>query len=187
MRKKILGVVGSPRLDGNTHILVSKILEGAESEAAVTDIVFLKDLKIKECDGCHVCWNGKPCSKNDDMIDLYSKIGDCDAIVFGTPVYWYGPTALMKGFIDRFVFFNCPENRKMIANKDAVLAIPYEEESLQTASPLIEFFEKSLSYLQMNLVGKIIVPGVTLKGEVKKKTGQMSLCFELGKRLAKGS
>ena len=184
MRKKILGVVGSPRLDGNTHILVSRILEAAQSEGAVTDIAFLKDLKIRECDGCHVCWNGKPCSKNDDMIKLYEKIMECDVIIFGTPVYWYGPTALMKGFIDRFVFFNCPENRKMIANKGAVIVIPYEEESLQTPALLIEFFEKSLHYLQMNLIGKIIVPGVTRKGDVLKKSEQLAKCFELGKRIS---
>jgi multimeric flavodoxin WrbA len=30
--KRILGVVGSPRRDGNTHILVSRMLEGAKKE-----------------------------------------------------------------------------------------------------------------------------------------------------------
>ena len=38
---KVLGIVGSPRKRGNTHILVSKILEGAEAEGAETDILLL--------------------------------------------------------------------------------------------------------------------------------------------------
>ena len=118
------------------------------------------------------------------MNDLYPKIIENDVIIFGTPVYWYGPTALMKCFIDRFVYFNCPENRLKIKGKDVVLAVPFEEENPDTATPLVTFFEKSLNYLEMNIVGKVIVPGVTLKGEIVKKNDRMKEAFELGRRLA---
>lgn len=182
--KKVLGVVGSPRKKGNTDILVSSMLEGARKEGAKTEVVFLNDLHIAECDGCHVCWKAKPCKKKDDMNDLYPKIIENDVIIFGTPVYWYGPTALMKCFIDRFVYFNCPENRLKIKGKDVVLAVPFEEENPDTATPLVTFFEKSLNYLEMNIVGKVIVPGVTLKGEILKKNDRMEETFELGRRLA---
>ena len=102
--KKILGVMGSPRKNGNTHVLLSKILESAKDNGATTDLIFLNDLVIKECDGCHSCWKSNECSKNDDMNNVYPMIIGCDVIIFGTPVYWYGPTALMKAFLDRFVF-----------------------------------------------------------------------------------
>ena len=90
----ILGVVGSPRKRGNTHTLVSRILEGAAAEGAAAETLFLGDLDIRECDGCHICWKGRQCSKKDDMNKIYPKIIQSDIIVFGTPVYWYGPTAL---------------------------------------------------------------------------------------------
>ncbi len=102
---KVLAVVGSPRKGGNTEILVSRIAEGAASVAAAVEMVRLGDLHIRECDGCHACWRGRPCSKDDDMRPLYEKIAACDVLVFATPVYWYGPTALMKAFVDRFVYF----------------------------------------------------------------------------------
>jgi len=51
--KKILGVVGSPGRNGNTHILVSGIIEGAKESGAETEIIFLNDLNIRECDGCY--------------------------------------------------------------------------------------------------------------------------------------
>ena len=121
--KKILAVTGSPRRNGNTHILVTKIAEGAKSKGAIIDELFLGDLAIIECDGCHVCWKGKECSKNDDMLTIYSRIIQSDIIIFGTPVYWYGPTALMKAFIDRFVYFNCPENRKKIRLGDTTASL----------------------------------------------------------------
>jgi multimeric flavodoxin WrbA len=182
--KKVLGIVGSPRKKGNTDILVAGVLEGAQREGAETEVIFLNDLHIVECDGCHVCWKAKPCVKKDDMNALYPKIIESDTIIFGTPVYWYGPTALMKAFIDRFVYFNCPGNRLKVKGKDAVLAIPFEEENPETATPLITFFEKSLTYLEMKIVGKLIVLGVTLKGEIVKKNDRMKEAFELGRKLA---
>ena len=184
--KKILGVVGSPRKNGNTHILVSRILEGAKDEGARAEILFLNDLTIKECDGCHICWEGKQCSKNDDMIKIYPKIIESDIIIFGTPVYWYGPTALMKGFIDRFIYFNCPENRIKIKGKSAVIAIPFEEENPQTVAPLITFFEKCFQYLEMNLINKIIAPGVGWKGEILERKETLNKSYNLGRKLAEG-
>ena len=177
--KKILGIVGSPRINGNTHLLISKILEGAQNFGLEADLIFLKDLYIKECDGCHSCWKGNQCSKNDDMNIIYPKIIASDIIVFGTPVYWYGPTALMKGFIDRFVYFNCPENREKVRGKMAILVVPFEEDNVETAEPLIKMFEKSFSYLEMKLIEKIIVPGVGKKGEVLKKQDILILAMTL--------
>ncbi|MCX7920152.1 MAG: flavodoxin family protein [bacterium] len=182
--KKILGIVGSPRKNGNTDILVSKIIEGAKSQAAKTDTVYLADLDIRECDGCHVCWKGNPCSKQDDMNAIYSKIIDSDIIIFGTPVYWYGPTALMKMFIDRFVYFNCPENRKKIVRKQAIIAVPFEEDNPATASLVETFFEKCFDYLQIELIAKLIVGGVTRKGEILKEKDRIAEAYELGKKIS---
>jgi len=183
--KRILGVVGSPRNKGNTHILVSRILTGAEEEGAVTETLFLNDLNIRECNGCHACWKGKQCSKRDDMNTIYPKISRSDVIIFGTPIYWYGPTALMKCFVDRFVYFNCLENRAKIRGKSAVIAVPFEEEDTRTADLLVKFFKKSLQYLEIKLVGKILVPGVSHRGDILRKTDHLEDAYKLGKRLAR--
>jgi len=184
-RNKILGVIGSPRKKGNTHILVSRILDGAKEEGADTEIIFLNDLDIRECDGCHSCWKGRQCSKKDDMNAIYPKIIESDIIIFGTPVYWYGPTALMKCFIDRFVYFNCPENRSKIKGKAAVLAIPFEEDNIKTADLLIRFFVKSLRYLEMKIIGKILSPGVSARGDILKKKEFLKKGYQLGRRISK--
>ncbi len=183
--KKILGIMGSPRINGNTHILLGKILEGAKDSGASAEIIFLKDLDIKECDGCHTCWKGRDCSKKDDMNNIYPKIIESDIMVFGTPVYWYGPTALMKAFIDRFVYFNCEENRAKIKNKSVAIAVPFEDEDSETARLLVEFFEKSFNYLELQFAGKIIVPGVSARGEILDKEGYLDEACEFGAGLIK--
>ena len=175
--------MGSPRKNGNTHILIANILEAAENAGASTEIILLTDKNIEECDGCLACWKDKECPKADDMLDLYPKIIESDIIIFGTPVYWYGPTAIMKSFLDRFVYFNCPDNKIKIKGKQAVLVIPFEEETLATAELVIEMFKRSYDYLEMKLTASIIVPGVGLRGDVLKKTESLNKCRELGSKL----
>jgi multimeric flavodoxin WrbA len=182
--RKALGVVGSPRKGGNTHVLVSAVLEGAAAETH-TDVLLLGDMGLRECNGCHACWRGEPCPMNDDMNGVYPRIEESDFLVFGTPVYWYGPSALMKAFIDRFVYFNCPENRKKIRGKRAVIAIPFEENNPETATPVVEFFERCFRYLEVELVARVVVPGVTLRGEVSARAGAMDEARQAGRNLVR--
>jgi multimeric flavodoxin WrbA len=184
--KTILGIIGSPRKGGNTEVLVSAILEAARETGATTSIVSLCDMTIQECDGCHACWKGQhACRKNDDMIYLYRRIAESDSLVFGTPVYWYGPTALMKCFIDRFVYFNCPANRPKIKGKSGAVVVPFEDKETETSDLVIAFFEKSLAYLEMKLIGTIAAPGVTKRGEVGDRREIMERCNILGRKLVK--
>ena len=60
-------------------------------------------LYILEYDGNYVnrCKEGKlECVLKDDMVKLYKKIDSADYLIFGTPIYWFGPTAKMKLLLD---------------------------------------------------------------------------------------
>jgi len=181
---KVLAVVGSPRKGGNTEILVSQIAAGAQAGGAQVEVIHLGDLHIRECDGCHACRRGRPCSKEDDMRTIYPKIAASDTIVFGTPVYWYGPTALMKAFIDRFVYFNSEANRPMVRGKRAAVAVVLEETHEETWRPVLDFFARSLAYLEMTPAETIVVPGVGAKGAIRRRPERLDEAFHLGGRLA---
>lgn len=182
---KILGIVGSPRKKGNTDILVDRILDGAKDAGADVKKIHLKGLTIKECDGCYACWKNKVCPKKDDMNDLYPVIESADVIIFGTPVYWFGPTALLKAFIDRLIYFNCPENRAKIVGKAAVIASPFEDTDMETAAILVAFFEKCFDYLGMKHAGQILVPGVAAKGDILTKRDALERAYQLGSSMVK--
>jgi len=182
--RSLLGVVGSPRAGGNTHVLVREVLAGAEERGAAAETILLGQLHIAECDGCHACWDHKPCVKDDDMNRLYPAIAACDALVLGTPVYWYGPTALMKAFLDRFVYFNCPEHRAEVRGKAAAIVVPFEEDRPETADLLLEMLARSLEYLEMRLIGTVVAPGVTRRGEVAQRPDPLRQARELGSKLA---
>ena len=90
----------------------------------------------------------------------------------------------MKCFIDRFVYFNCAANRGKIGGKAAVIAVPFEDKTLETSDLVVEFFDKSLKYLEVRLVDRILAPGVTRRGEVGDRKRIMDRCYQLGQRLA---
>ena len=75
----------------------------------------------------------------------------------------------------------------MVAMPAGRQEIVLKEEDEKTAAPVITFFEQSLSFLEMYLVGKIIVPGVTLRGEIKDKAEFLEEAYELGRKLGESA
>lgn len=73
----IVSFLGSPRKNGNTSLLLDKVLDGILSKNdAQSEIVFLQNSNIKPCMGCNSCKNNedKTCVINDDMKDIVPKI-----------------------------------------------------------------------------------------------------------------
>jgi multimeric flavodoxin WrbA len=98
----VLGIVGSPRKDGNTQIMIEEVLSAAKAAGAETDIFLVYDKTIHGCDGCHACAkNIGVCHIKDDMQALYQKMEWADGITFGSPVYFNYVTAQAKAVIDR--------------------------------------------------------------------------------------
>ncbi|MDH7482752.1 MAG: flavodoxin family protein [Armatimonadota bacterium] len=183
---KITAFLGSPRPGGNTDILASRVLDGAEKVGVETEVVALRRLKIKPCVACGKCWRkGRPCAFDDDMTRLYETIAASDFLLLATPVYWYAPTAIMKAFIDRLVVFNHPEGRPIIKGKEAILVVAYEEEGPEAADPLLRMFEMSFDYLGVSLIERLVVDGVGPKGAVLQKPAVLERAYDIGRSLKK--
>jgi multimeric flavodoxin WrbA len=109
---KVIGINASPRKRANTQTLVEAVLEGAAENGAETRLVNLRELKTNGCLGCEGCKKhpGK-CVQKDDLTTLLQDMTTCDAIVMGTPVYWYHVSAQFKMLVDRlYCFFEFGEN-----------------------------------------------------------------------------
>jgi len=98
---KILGIVGSPRRDGNTAVLINEVLCSAKTEGAETEIVNLSDYNLQPCDGCWTCRETKNCVKEDDIDQIFEAMKDADGIVIGSPVYFATLPSQVKILIDR--------------------------------------------------------------------------------------
>ena len=52
---KVVGIVGSPRLGGNTEILTRIALEEIGKDGLETELITLARKKIAPCDACRSC------------------------------------------------------------------------------------------------------------------------------------
>jgi len=176
---QVLAIVGSPRRGGNTEILVDEILAGASEKGALVEKIILSDLVVFPCKGCDFCKKKGRCFRKDDMKHIEARIDQSDVLVLGTPVYWWGPTAQFKAFLDRWYGVN----REIFKGKKTILAIPLEAENSINAQPLIDMFKGIMDYLGMVHVETVLAAGVYERGAVHRhpeilasarKAGQMA-------------
>ena len=98
---KVVGIVCSPRLGGNTEILVTEALDGAKEAGSDVELLKLSGKSIAPCDACTSCAKAGECHIQDDMQEIYRIFKEADGIIFGTPVYFSNVSAQAKLVIDR--------------------------------------------------------------------------------------
>ncbi len=101
---KVLALNGSPRMtNSSTYHMMVPFLEGMEAAGAETELVHIRKLHIEPCMGCYTCWVRSPgvCAHKDDMAAVLEEYSKADMVIFGTPLYHFSMTGLMKNFVDR--------------------------------------------------------------------------------------
>jgi multimeric flavodoxin WrbA len=175
---KILALMASPRKGGNTDLLINEILAGAENAGHLNEKLDLYDLDISPCTDCRDCKTGA-CSIDDDMPGLYPKIEEADVIIFGTPLYWYGPSGPMKLLMDRLLPYSETEKLK---GKRALLVIP-SAEGPTACEAVVKMFQLSLDYLGMD-IAHIMLPTAYEKGEIAMDTETLDQAHRMGAALS---
>jgi len=98
----VLGLMGSPRRNGNTDRLLSAFLEGAEEMDAQVLKLSVAEKNIAPCQGCGFCEREGRCRiDDDDMVEIYQLLRRADIVAVATPIFFYGPSAQLKALIDR--------------------------------------------------------------------------------------
>ncbi len=165
MGKKVLGIVGSPRKNGNTDDLIDVILESAGSEGAGTEKIYLKDLQIENCQECLHCHEVDPkiCAIKDDMEGLVRKMNAADVWVLGTPIFWWGPSGIFKTFVDRWYGYDIDFKTKKI-----IFAYASGDPDEQVARYFRGMMEEALGYEGTEAFAFVHAGGASDKGDLKK-------------------
>ena len=179
---KILLINGSPRVDGNTNILLEEAVKGAQLHDAECEIIQLGSLDIKPCKGCFTCMHPEhmgQCPINDDMQEIYNKLQECDGIIYGTPVYLWDMTSQMLIFLHRSIaaVFRKPSG---IRSKAAGLIVISGRRGNQNVVNVFNMYFVSNQMLTIDAVYAYAYG----KGEVRKDVHSMKSCYELGRFIA---
>jgi multimeric flavodoxin WrbA len=162
--------------------MLKKALESAAAEGAETEFVLLRSKDVRMCKGCMTCEvgnSGKPgvCVIKDEMEQVLSQMLEADAFVFGTPVYFYMLSGLLKNFMDRTI----PIWPLLKGKRAAGVAVAED-----TMGRAIDNIRTYSDLLQLEWGGEVIAIARD-PGEVAKNEGVAEMLKGLGRRLVHGS
>lgn len=189
---KVLILAASPRVDGNSRALAAALREGAEAAGHTVGLVDLNEVMtggfLRDCRRCR-----RPdgmCSIEDGYhAMLRDDVGAADALVYATPLYWYGIAAVLKNFFDRMVCFvsgSFPQSEEMVdalTGKRSALLLSSEERYPGASLGAVAQLQELSRYLRHEFVG--VVNGVGNKrGEVARDPSRpLDAAHELGRRM----
>ena len=181
---QVVGFVGSPRARGNTELLVAEALRGAASAGAEIEMVALNKLTISPCQACDSCLKTGRCRIQDDMQPLYEKVLNADALILGTPIYFWGPSAQLKTFVDRWYSFTEREKDEKLAGKGLALICAHGLADMTTADAAVTIVRRTALWYRMNLREPLLAVAGD-RGAIAKDAATMRRAFELGVSLVK--
>lgn len=188
---RVLGISSSPRRDGNSSLLTQAALEGAQKAGHSVELVHVADCVGSFLLDCRRCRSPEGrCTIDDRFGDVFvSSYLPADAIVFGTPLYWYGMSGQLKTFLDRmFCYYadSAPDSATVVAgmsNKRLALVYSSEETYVGASLGLLHQVQEFARYTHSALVG-VVRAIANSRGEVADDPADpLGAATALGSRL----
>ncbi len=182
---KVVAFNGSARRNGNTALLLRRVLGVLEKEGFETKLVQLSGKHLRGCNACRTCYKtkNKRCVIEDDPVNSYIKMMlDSDGIILGSPVYFSMMTPEMKALIDRAGYV-AGANSDMLRRKVGAAVVAVRRAGgMPTFDAINHFF----------LISQMIIPGSSYwnigmadkKGDVENDEEGMKTMDDLGKNMA---
>jgi len=180
----VTGILGSPRKNGNTDLLLERAMEGARSAGATTEKVVLDALRFSPCRECADIRHDGICKVNDDMQTVYPLLDRSDVIILASPIFFGSLTAQTKMMIDRF------QCRWAAEHLFKTIPVTTERKGVflcAEASDREDFFRNARAIVKNFFVTvgaeyshELLCGGVDVRGAVLKKTECLDEAFRLG-------
>jgi len=180
---RIAAFVGSPRNDGITDAVVGEVLRGAAEAGAETAVFHVGSAGIHGCRACMDCRESGACSQEDGMSPFYGELRRADAVVLGTPIYFYSMTAQMKAFTDRLFATIGSGFEKRNGERTAVLVVAQGAGDPGVFASQIESMKGAWEMAGLNVGETILACGVESRDQALADAALMERAFRAGRAL----
>lgn len=187
---KVLGISSSPRLHGNSDLLLAELLRGAQEKGAEVKTIRLNKMKILPCQHCDACNKNGVCNKNDDMQKIYPELEQADVIVVASPVQFMGPTADLKAMIDRTqslwvkkYLLKTPPLNPVKKRRGFVISVAGTKIK-GMFEPTLAIIKTWFHVINIEYAGELTVNGVDEIGAILRHPEAMQQAFAAGQKLA---
>ena len=182
---KVVAFNGSARKDGNTALLLKRVLRVLNAEGIEVELVQLAGENIRGCNACRTCYetkNKRCVIENDKVNDYIAKMLDADGILLASPTYFSMMTPELKALIDR-VGYVARANGHMFKHKVGAAVVAVRRAGgMPTFNAINHLFLISLMIVPGSSYWNIGVGGK--KGDVDADEEGMKTMDDLGKNMA---
>lgn len=183
--KKTALILGSPRKNSNTHILLNEAQKGLKAKGNESRIFVLNDLNIKACQACYYCKkNNIPvCAVKDDMKEITEYILGAEGLVIASPIYFGNVTAQTKLFADRlFPFIDMNVNPIIPKGKKVSFIFTQNQTDKTLFQNCINDFMTIFKFFGFVIKDHLLVPNLDkgIKPMVTEDKETMQKAFSLG-------
>ena len=102
--RKVLLINGSPNEFGCTYTALKDIADTLAKNGVESEIVYLGKKPVPGCIACGKCRESGKCIHDDQVNALNARMDEFGALVFGSPVYYSGPSGQICAFLDRLFY-----------------------------------------------------------------------------------
>ena len=101
---KVLIINGSPRMGGNSSILIKEMIDIFSKYQIEVDNIHIGNKNIRGCIACNNCEKGNGCIFQDEVNQVSSLLKEADGLIVVTPVYYGSPNGTLISFLDRLFY-----------------------------------------------------------------------------------
>ena len=101
---KVLMINGSPRENGNTATALKEMEKIFSKNGIECETVCVGKWEVRGCLACRYCHKNGKCAIDDEVNQLAAKLGECDGLVVGTPVYYAAANGTLTALLDRLFY-----------------------------------------------------------------------------------
>jgi len=198
--KYLLAISASPRVHGNTDLLVDEVIRGIhdvnqtmEDENRKFDVEKLRlwGLNISLCRHCDFCLAQGHCTLQDDMQPIYPKLIRADGLIFASPIYFMAVCAQAKLLIDRcqmfwarhYVLKQSLFNAPRPPRRAVFIAVGGSggKNIFDGAKLMMKWF---LDSLEIEYAENLLFNQTDQKGAIKKHPTALKQAYQLGQKIA---
>jgi multimeric flavodoxin WrbA len=188
----VLALSSSPRRDGNSFLLAEAAVAGAREASHRAELVHLDDHIRHFLRDCRRCRDASGRCTIDDGFEalLRERVLPADALIFATPLYWYGVAGQLKTFFDRlFCFIAASEPDadafvRGLIGKRLALVVASEESYPGASLGVIHEIQEYARYTHSAFVGVVQGIGNKRRDVVLDPGRPLDRARELGRRLS---
>lgn len=178
---KVVGIIGGPRLNGNTYNLMRAVLDGALDAGHTVVTYRLRDFYI----GHIGAFDNEITLPLDDFEKMREDLESMGALVIGSPIFYGHVDTRTMTWINRTYEYNrsySEENAEKWPKVKVVNIITYEKKEEDAYDHIFDWYKEIWDWYGVTEIINLAAPG-TSENPVENRAGLLSEAKEIGRTL----